>query len=1120
MARQLISPFSRPSARPAGAEQPERIELPEPVEPLEPVEPPEPVERIELPEPPELDDVSCAPAGDVGARQRARHLMECETQLGPAEVPTSPQTPTARANREHAPRSHEPDAYAATHLAADSSSAAASSPPARRASTRRQQTNPGVLLSAVTGGGFEREHLMPGEVIQQYELIRALGHGGMGSVYLARDVRLGRLVAIKFLAESSASVRARVMAEARTTAGFNHDNIVTMYEVGEHNDRPYLVLEYIAGRTLRQWWRENTEEGFDSRGNELRTPLSPQRVASVMVPVVRALACAHDGGVIHRDLKAENVMLADSGAVKVLDFGIAKSFEAKPPAHGGDGGDSGDNGASGDNIDNGPSRVPRALGHVHSGGIVGTLPYMSPEQLNSGEVDHRSDLWAAGIMMFEFALGQHPVPPSSLSFLYEIADLDEPMPSAARRDPRLGPLGAIIDRCLIKNRADRIDSAHTLLAELEALLPTRASSSSAAIDADRNPFAGLEPFQERDADNFFGRDRDIAALVTRVRSQPLVATVGPSGAGKSSLVRAGLVPMLERAVEGWTAHIIRPGRSPLSSLASLLSAVAHSTGGARANRAALGLDVGSGIDASASLQARLRAEPGAFGHGLRGWARRRLRRVLVFIDQFEELYTLGADADERAAFVACLAGAADDPSSPVRVVLSVREDFLGRMAEQREFMDLVSRGLMFVNPLDRAGLRQALTRPVEDADYAFEEAALVDDILDALADVTGALPLLQFAASALWQRRDRKRRLLTRAAYTAMGGIAGALAVHADTVLTTLPKVEREQVREIFLRLITPEHTRAPAELSELCALPGDPKLTEDLVARLVDARLLVIDNGADGAGRSVEIVHEALIHGWPTLASWLDETREDAVFRDRLRIAARQWDASRRSEGLLWRGDAAVEAARWQRRGQRALPAHEQAYLDAVLALMRRARRARKLALGGGFAVLAALLVAAVAALLVVSEAQREAVAQAALAEHSLSQERAAVQAAERARERAEDERKRAEDERKRAEDARRETADALELSRAASAREREARELAESALRARGQAIAELQRGLDRMRAAEAAALAAENQALATADRERALKDRYAAIIRRALGTELGRELLGARVELEDSQ
>ncbi|GAB4557123.1 MAG: serine/threonine-protein kinase [Haliangiales bacterium] len=836
-----------------------------------------------------------------------------------------------------------------------------------------------MLLSSVTGGDFEREHLMPGEVIQQYELIRALGHGGMGSVYLARDVRLGRLVAIKFLAESSASVRARVMAEARTTASFNHDNIVTMYEVGEHDDRPYLVLEYIAGRTLRQWWRENTEEGFDSRGNELRTPLSPQRVASVMVPVVRALACAHDGGVIHRDLKAENVMLADSGAIKVLDFGIAKSFEAEPGAHGGD------------NIDNGPSRVPRALGHVNSGGIVGTLPYMSPEQLNSGEVDHRSDLWAAGIMMFEFALGQHPVPPSSLSFLYEIADLDEPMPSAARRDPRLGPLGAIIDRCLIKNRADRIDSAHTLLAELEALLPTRASSSSAAIDADRNPFAGLEPFQECDADCFFGRDRDTTALVTRVRSQPLVATVGPSGAGKSSLVRAGLVPTLERAVEGWTAHIIRPGRAPLSSLASLLSAVAHSSGGARANRAALGLTGDSGIDASASLQARLRAEPGAFGHGLRGWARRRLHRVLVFIDQFEELYTLGADADERAAFVACLAGAADDPSSPVRVVLSVREDFLGRMAEQREFMDLVSRGLMFVNPLDRAGLRQALTRPVEDADYAFEEAALVDDILDALADVTGALPLLQFAASALWQRRDRKRRLLTRAAYTAMGGIAGALAVHADTVLSALPKVEREQVREIFLRLITPDHTRAPAELSELCALPGDPKLTEDLVARLVDARLLVIDNGADGDGRSVEIVHEALIHGWPTLAGWLDETREDAIFRDRLRIAARQWDGSRRSEGLLWRGDAAVEAERWQRRGQRALPAHEHAYLNAVLALMRRARRARKLALGGGFTVLAALLVAAVATLLVVSEAKLEAVAQAALAEHSLSQERPA---------------------------------------------------------------------------------------------------------------------------------
>ncbi|WP_428261962.1 protein kinase domain-containing protein [Haliangium sp.] len=751
--------------------------------------------------------------------------------------------------------------------------------------------------------------LPAGYRIGHYELIRHLGSGGMGDVYLSRDLRLARLVAIKLLRKSTPAVRDRFLVEARTTARCNHENIVVIHEVGEHGEHPYLVLEYLEGQTLRAWWWANTDATIDGSNNELRTPLPPRRVAELMVPAVRALVCAHDHGIVHRDLKPDNIMLTAAGATKVLDFGIAKQL-ADPWTP---------------RTDAAATSSPGIV-LTAPGGLLGTLPYMSPEQLEGQPVDHRTDLWAMGIILFELALGYHPVAHRSAAIFLEMADLDAPMPSALDRAAELGPLGTIIDRCLIKNKYDRMDSARTLLNELESLLAQRSS-----IVHTRPPFAGLAPFQGDDADRFFGRDRDTAALLARVRSQPLVAVVGASGVGKSSLVRAGVIPALTRSGEGWRAHIVRPGRAPLAMLTDLLAALASPTEERSKTR-----DVRTPrelADEHLALQRRLREQPGYFGAAIRAWARRKRRRVLIFVDQFEELYTLGADGDERAAFTACLDGAADDASAPVRVVMSVRADFLDRLAEDRSFIDQVSRNLYVVAPLDRAGLGEALCRPVEDSGHSFEDAALVAEMLDALEGTQAALPLLQFAASALWQRRDLDRRMLTRAGYRDMGGVAGALAVHADTVLAAMPQPERALARTLLLRLVTPAQTRAPADLSELRALPGDPEVITAVIDRLVDARLLTIERTRDGADRVVELVHESLISGWPTLSRWLDECREELAFLARLRSAAQQWDQHDRSPGLLWRGQPVREADDWYTRNPYALSARERAFLQASLA-------------------------------------------------------------------------------------------------------------------------------------------------------------------------------------------
>ena len=619
---------------------------------------------------------------------------------------------------------------------------------------------PATPLVREPAGRSAPTELPAGHAFGQYEIIRLLGRGGMGEVYLARDLRLGRRVAIKRLAARHDPERERFLAEARTTARCHHENIVVIHDVGDADEdrgHPYMVLEYLEGQTLRQWMREHAAAAGE------HVPVPVRRAVELMLPVVRALAYAHERGIVHRDLKPENVMLTRSGIIKVLDFGIAKLLSA--PRHDGEGID---------NVPDGAGEI--ASGHVaerdavRSSALIGTLPYMSPEQMNQGVFDHRSDLWAVGIMLFELVTGRHPMPTGSMSELLRIADTDEPMPSVGEFMSNLGsemvPLSGIIDRCLLKDPQHRTPSARVLLAELEATAPGRRS----VLVGDANPFAGLAAFQEADADRFFGRDRDIDQVLAELRSRPLVAMAGPSGAGKSSLVRAGVIPALKRSGEGWDVCVVRPGREPLAALAALLSVRTHGFGSSSetaqtSNHASTTLEDSAANPVLGTVIARLRAEPGYLGARLRARATSKLRHVLVFVDQLEELYTQGSPLDERAAFLACLAAVADDAASPLRVLVSMRSDFLDRLTEDRRLSAELTRSLVLLPPMDRDGMREALLRPVEAIEHRFEPPALVDHMIDALAATPGALPLLQFTAARLWERRDRERRLLTEASY-------------------------------------------------------------------------------------------------------------------------------------------------------------------------------------------------------------------------------------------------------------------------------------------------------------------------------------------------------------------
>ena len=774
----------------------------------------------------------------------------------------------------------------------------------------------------------------PGVRINQYELIKMIGEGGMGSVYLARDLRLGRRVAIKFLqSNQNKDLTDRFLVEARTTARCQHDNIVVIYEVGEHTSSPYIVLEFLTGKPLTAL-TENSQK------------LPYQRAVEIMCSVLRALECAHEQGIVHRDLKPDNIFITEAGTIKVLDFGIAKVLQQ---------------GASPEKTQSAaairmPSPLELATGTntslTRAGTIMGTLKYMSPEQWGIGiEIDHLTDVWACGILLHRLICGRHPLHPLDGNQLVVTAMLELPMPSMQEAAPPDVPreLVQIVDRCLLKLKEQRWQSAGELLTALEQFLPGKLTTGSqATFKIDQSPYAGLSSFQEGDAGKFFGRNREIATMMTRIRDQPLMAVVGSSGVGKSSFVRAGLVPALKRSGETWETLVIRPGRQPLDALAAVIQPmVATST------------NLADDMEEQKKLVETLRKEPGHLGHVLRGRARRDNRRLLLFVDQFEELYTQTIDPVERAAFTACLSAVADDATSPLRVVLSIRSDFLDRVAEDQRFVAELTQGLFFLGPPNREGLSDAIVQPAEMAGFRFELPTMVDDMLNHLESTPGALPLLQFAATKLWEARDTARKLLTHASYTAMGGVAGALASHADRVVENLGGKEN-LVRAILLRLVTPERTRAIVPMAELREMSREVGEVQRLVDQMVDARLLVVQTLEGGKGSTVEIVHESLVNNWPMLRRWLDENQDDAALVDQLRTASRQWHAKSHDSGLLWRGDMADEAKKFRKRYKGPLSDVERGFLDAVVQLEVSAAAKKRRIVIFGFAVLSSIVVAA----------------------------------------------------------------------------------------------------------------------------------------------------------------
>ena len=757
--------------------------------------------------------------------------------------------------------------------------------------------------------------LQPGTTLSHFQVIRLLGRGGMGLVYLARDLELGRKVALKVIQPRVLGSRRAVdqfLLEARITARFNHPHIVTIYEVGKDRGRPYLALEHLQGESLDQRMR--------------RERLGQQQILRVGAAVADALEEAHAAGVLHRDLKPANVMLTRDGGLRVLDFGLAKVL---------DGGELPD---AGDGLPEGRARV------------CGSPPYMAPEQWKGLESTGAADLWALGVILHQLVTGRLPFPAWDVSELARQVCSSASSPEVAQ--PEVPPaLAATIRGCLQKDPAARPSAL-----EVARRLREQLAGPSKGREDRVGPFRGLLPFGEHHHPLFFGREQEISSFVERVRESPVLPIVGSSGVGKSSFVQAGVIPrMRERGP--LEVLQLRPGRQPFAALAARLV-------GARPGLLS--------VESMEELARRIEEAPGLLNLTLQHIAEGLDRQVLLFVDQLEELFTLVGEPERQRRFMQALCTAADDPAAPVRVVFTLREDFLSRAAEE----ETTAEALRHINVLRTPGpamLAEILTRPVQALGYGYEDPDLVREMVEEVKGEVACLSLLQFAGQMLWEQRDAARRTLLRSAYHDVGGVAGALARHADGVLRGLPRPLMETARSLLLRLVTPEGTRRVVSRSSLLA--GLDARAGEVLQRLIAARLVAV--GSEQEEVELELVHESLVSTWSRLRRWLEESREELAFLSEINQAAELWERRGRREEEVWQGDGLRDARRAVERLAARVSDQVIRFLDAGEEREHRGQLRRRLWLGAGAALLALATVVAVVVAVVVSRQKRAVEAQ-----------------------------------------------------------------------------------------------------------------------------------------------
>ena len=413
------------------------------------------------------------------------------------------------------------------------------------------------------------------------------------------------------------------------------------------------------------------------------------------------------------------------------------------------------------------------------------------------------------------------------------------------------------------------------------------------ISFDReNPYLGLYAFEAEQEKYFCGREEAVRILITHLTNSRFIPVIGYSGSGKSSLIKAGLLPQLSRdRIPGsshWPVESFTPGKHPLGKLVDIL--------------------------------ARYRDQNQPF---------------VIFIDQFEEVFTLCEDESERRSFIRLIAEEMNDSGRKSRMIIAIRGDFLIRCTNYPDVLNLINHippSTYIVKSLGIEELPEAIEKPAELHGVKFERG-LVSQIAQDVAGQPGALPLLQYALKELWrvciEKPEFPEPLLTRKGYEDIGGVQGALENRANVIYQSLSDGDRLFVRKLFMELVQlgegSEVTRRRVDWDRLRAIADSPEQLERVIGLLAGAhqRLIIVDEN------TVEVAHEALLCRWKLLSDWIEEDLENIRIGRRLEIACREWEETYdKSDEALLTGARLAEVEEWEKRVQRNLTGDEREFL------------------------------------------------------------------------------------------------------------------------------------------------------------------------------------------------
>jgi DNA-binding SARP family transcriptional activator/WD40 repeat protein len=670
-----------------------------------------------------------------------------------------------------------------------------------------------------------------------------------------------------------------------------HPQFVRRFETASQRitrvEHPHVV-------PLLDYWREPNRAVMVSRlmtGGDLRERipaggLSAAEVLELAQTIGSAIASAHRHGVVHGRIRPENVLFDAEDHAFVADLGIDE---------------------------------------ICSGVITfASSAYDAPERLGGELATPASDIYSLGVLVEHLLSGSPP-------------------PIDGALDIAQGPAATVVRRATDPDPHRRQGSIEDLMNELREAFSVPFAPTATFVSA-RNPYRGLEAFEQADCDDFYGRDRAVAEMIAVLQREPMVVVVGPSGIGKSSAVMAGLLPAIAAGTiahsESWLVTELVPGREPFENLAAALGRVAT------VDLPDVVGDLQSGSRSLGAVVAEL--VPGNPG-------------VLVVVDQLEELFTQTADEADRRAFLRMLVDVAHAPDRNVHLVATLRADYFDRPLAYPGVGDAFQGRTVALGAMSAAEVAEAVRRPAAAVGVQFEPGA-VDRIANEAESQPGALPLVQHTLSELFNARTTNT--ITLADLDELGGISGAIGRRAEQLYQSFDDRGRAAAEATFLRLVSvsEEHgdTRRRIRRTELDQAGIASDDLDAVLGEYGRHRLLTFDRDPASRTPTVELAHEALLTEWPRYARWIDDAREDLLARRQVESASREWINAGRDPSFLYSGGRLELAEGWAATSRFELDTDERRFLGASRAKVdrdrvRRARRRRS--------IIALLTVAAVAA-------------------------------------------------------------------------------------------------------------------------------------------------------------